>query len=107
MLASYKRFTGAVALAVVASGLALLPLAPASANPAGTGLVISEVYGGGGNTGATYNNDFVELYNPTDAAITRRRAVHPVPLRHRQRRRHPTALPAGNVPAAWLTTWSR
>ncbi len=28
-----------------------------------TGLVISAVYGGGGNAGATFTNDFVELYN--------------------------------------------
>ncbi|MFL6133377.1 MAG: ExeM/NucH family extracellular endonuclease, partial [Nocardioidaceae bacterium] len=41
----------------------------ASANPAGTGLVISEVYGGGGNSGATYRQDFIELYNPTGEAI--------------------------------------
>ncbi len=36
-------------------------------NPAvgGTNLVISQIYGGGGNTGATYRNDFVELFNPT------------------------------------------
>src|SRR5205085_1975429 len=26
-------------------------------------LVISQVYGGGGNTGATYKNDFIELFN--------------------------------------------
>jgi hypothetical protein len=35
----------------------------------GTGLVISQVYGGGGNTGATLRNDFVELHNPTPNAI--------------------------------------
>lgn len=28
-------------------------------------IVISQVYGGGGNSGAAYQNDFVELYNPT------------------------------------------
>src|SRR5205085_6104119 len=28
-------------------------------------VVISQVYGGGGNSGATYQNDFVELYNPS------------------------------------------
>jgi endonuclease G len=28
-------------------------------------VVISQVYGGGGNTNATYQNDFVELYNPS------------------------------------------
>jgi len=26
-------------------------------------LVISQVYGGGGNTGATYSNDFIEIFN--------------------------------------------
>ncbi len=35
-----------------------------------THVVISEVYGGGGNSGSVYKNDFVELYNPTDAAIS-------------------------------------
>src|SRR4051812_7131813 len=50
--------------------LAALHAAPASANPSGTGLVISEVYGGGGNSGAPLTNDFVELYNPTAAAIS-------------------------------------
>ncbi|WP_199140986.1 lamin tail domain-containing protein [Pedobacter sp. ASV12] len=33
-------------------------------------VVISEVYGGGGNSGATYKNDFIELYNPTNADIS-------------------------------------
>ena len=28
-------------------------------------LVISQLYGGGGNTGATFRNDYVEIYNPT------------------------------------------
>ena len=32
-------------------------------------VVISEVYGGGGNSGASWKNDFVELYNPTSSAI--------------------------------------
>jgi hypothetical protein len=35
-----------------------------------TNLVISQVYGGGGNSGATYTNDFMELFNPTQNAIT-------------------------------------
>lgn len=34
-----------------------------------TNLVISQVYGGGGNSSASYTNDFIELYNPTSAAI--------------------------------------
>jgi hypothetical protein len=32
-------------------------------------LIISQIYGGGGNTGAVYTNDFIELYNTTDAPI--------------------------------------
>ena len=56
--------------ALAASGLALGLGQPAQANPAGTGLVISEVYGAGGNPGATFNADFVELFNPTAADIS-------------------------------------
>jgi DNA/RNA endonuclease G (NUC1) len=33
-------------------------------------VVISQVYGGGGNTNATYTNDYVELYNPTSTTFT-------------------------------------
>ena len=33
-------------------------------------LVISQVYGGGGNSGAPYSNDFVELFNPTASTIS-------------------------------------
>ena len=32
-------------------------------------LNISQVYGGGGNSGATYKNDFIELYNASSAAV--------------------------------------
>ena len=34
------------------------------------GLLISQIYGGGGNSGAQYTNDFIELYNPTASAIS-------------------------------------
>ncbi|QHO68746.1 glutamate--cysteine ligase [Marisediminicola antarctica] len=53
-------------LALVATPLAT---APAIANTAGTGVVINEAYVNGGSSGATYLNKFVELYNPTNAAI--------------------------------------
>ena len=43
---------------------------PATANTAGTGVVISQVYGGGGNSGAQYTNDFVELFNPTSSTVS-------------------------------------
>ncbi|MFN0160465.1 MAG: ExeM/NucH family extracellular endonuclease [Burkholderiales bacterium] len=39
----------------------------ATASP--SGLVISQVYGGGGNSGATLRHDFVELFNAGTAAV--------------------------------------
>jgi len=33
-------------------------------------LVISQVYGGGGNAGSIYKNDFIELFNPTAATVS-------------------------------------
>ncbi|WP_075618337.1 DUF4350 domain-containing protein [Paenisporosarcina indica] len=41
----------------------------ASAQIAGQ-VVISQVYGGGGNGGAPYKNDFIELYNPTENDVS-------------------------------------
>lgn len=35
-----------------------------------TTLVISQVYGGGGNNGATYTNDFIELFNTSNTAVS-------------------------------------
>ncbi|HEY1743421.1 MAG TPA: Ig-like domain repeat protein [Granulicella sp.] len=35
-----------------------------------SGLVISQMYGGGGNSGAPYTYDYLELYNPTGSAIS-------------------------------------
>ena len=32
-------------------------------------VLISQVYGAGGNSGATFNSDYVELYNRSDAAV--------------------------------------
>jgi predicted extracellular nuclease len=46
-----------------------LPAVAAYADPAGSQVVINEVYGGGGNSGSHYKSDFVELYNPTGAAV--------------------------------------
>ena len=58
----------------LATGLGMvfssLLIAAQPANAASTGLVITEVYGGGGNSGANLNADFVELYNPTSSDIT-------------------------------------
>lgn len=32
-------------------------------------VVINEIYGGGGNSGATYKNDFIELYNNSSSSV--------------------------------------
>lgn len=60
------------ATAAMVTAVALFGLAPISANAAvGTTprVLINEVYGGGGNSGAPINRDFVELVNTTDAAV--------------------------------------
>jgi predicted extracellular nuclease len=36
---------------------------------ASSAVVISEVYGGGGNSHSVWTNDFVELYNRSDTAV--------------------------------------
>ena len=51
----------------------LLSLSAGSYSQSGAGspdLVISQVYGGGGNSGATYTHDFIELYNRGTAPIS-------------------------------------
>src|ERR671936_1238568 len=43
------------------------------ARPAGavsSTIVVSQVYGGGGNSGASYKNDFIELYNRSAAPVS-------------------------------------
>jgi predicted extracellular nuclease len=60
----------AVALAGLAFAVAILGgAAPGSAAPS-SGIVINEVYGGGGNSGATYTNDFIELTNRSNADVS-------------------------------------
>jgi predicted extracellular nuclease len=44
-------------------------LVPAAARAASPDITISQVYGGGGNSGATYTNDFIELYNRSSAPV--------------------------------------
>ena len=52
---------------LLAAGVTALAGAPASA--ASPDVAISQVYGGGGNSGATYTNDFIELRNTSSAAV--------------------------------------
>ncbi len=55
------------ALALIASGLAVA--APAAAVDTASSVVITEVYGGGGNSGAPFNKDFVELFNRASSPV--------------------------------------
>src|SRR5690606_3926417 len=61
-----RRVAGAIGCVMVAGGLAAV--APAQA--ASPDVVISQVYGGGGSTGAPYANDFVELFNLGSSAVS-------------------------------------
>ena len=62
-----RALTGLSLAALLTTPLAFVAAPAQAVSP---DLVISEVYGAGGNTGATYNADFVELYNPTAGPIS-------------------------------------
>lgn len=69
-----KPFTALLFLGVAAALLASLPGLPASvaaiAAPASTtGVVIAQIYGGGGNTDATYTHDYILLFNASQATV--------------------------------------
>ena len=61
-----RRLATAVALAV----LAFVPAMEVTAGPGHPPVVISQVYGGGGNVGATYTHDFVEVFNRGTEAVS-------------------------------------
>ncbi|GAB3584480.1 lamin tail domain-containing protein [Calidifontibacter terrae] len=61
------RLAVAASAGVLATAGALV--AAPSARAASSTVTISEVYGGGGNSGAPYASDFVELYNLSSAPI--------------------------------------
>jgi 2',3'-cyclic-nucleotide 2'-phosphodiesterase (5'-nucleotidase family) len=62
------RIWARVLLGVMAAGLSLASAGTALA--ASPDVVISQVYGGGGNSGATYKNDFIELHNSGSSAVS-------------------------------------
>ena len=79
MHVSRKRAVAGLSLAVAATGF--LAQMPASANPAGTGLVISEVYGARRQRCCQLHADYIELYNPTNGAVSLSGLSRPVPQR--------------------------
>jgi len=68
------------------SAVAPLTVARVDGPLASTGIVISQVYGGGGNSGATFKNDFIELIQSGRGAGRRDRMVSPNMLRRPVRR---------------------
>jgi predicted extracellular nuclease len=58
-----------VAAASTAGVMVITPVSAAAAEPSNA-LVVNEVYGGGGNSGATYSHDFVELANRGHSAVS-------------------------------------
>ena len=61
-IATRKWASGSWWLSLLIVGLALPGMAQAQ-------VVISQVYGGGGNPGTTYKNDFIELHNNGSTAV--------------------------------------
>ena len=55
--------------ASVLLGIGVLAVAGPPASAASADVAISQVYGGGGNAGATFTNDFVELRNTSSAPV--------------------------------------
>jgi uncharacterized protein len=61
-----RALAAGLSAATAAAALLVMPGAEATAS---TGVVVNEVYGGGGNSGATLKNDFIELYNSGSVAV--------------------------------------
>jgi 5'-nucleotidase len=65
-----RSAVSAVVVAVLAVGAAWAALPPPAAVSVDAPVVINEVYGGGGNSGATLTHDFVELVNVSDETVS-------------------------------------
>src|SRR2546422_4425254 len=63
------RIHGSFRTAFCASVLAYAAFSPARLTGVSTSIVISQVYGGGGNSGATFKNDFIEIFNRGSAPV--------------------------------------
>jgi uncharacterized protein len=58
-----------IAMTAALASVAAITLIASPAAGASPDVVVSQVYGGGGNSGATLTNDYIELYNRGSAAV--------------------------------------
>ncbi len=66
-----RALTRPIVLAVAAIlAIGSVAASPPTASALSATVVISQVYGGGGNTGAIYQNDFVELFNRGSSTVS-------------------------------------
>jgi uncharacterized protein len=67
-----SRVASRILVAVLATLMATgwFATRPSTAQAVSPDILISEVYGGGGNMGATFTNDFIELYNRSGSAVS-------------------------------------
>jgi uncharacterized protein len=95
---SLRRPVGLLALIAMATGSLTALTAPAAV-AASPDLVISQVYGGGGNASAPYTHDFVELFNRSAAPVSTSELSVQYASATGTGSFAPTALPAASVPA--------
>src|SRR5437867_4533373 len=71
---SVRKVAAAIVLMSLTAGFFMMPrsLAPfmPTVEAASPDIVIGQVYGGGGNSGATFSNDFVEIFNRGSSAVS-------------------------------------
>jgi hypothetical protein len=60
---------GILVLVLLAAAVAVGLVSPPGAQSASTSLVVSQLFAGGGNSGAPYANDFVELFNRGSTSV--------------------------------------
>ena len=65
-----RQFFSLFLAVLLALGTCLQNSSFAAAETVQNHVVIYEVYGGGGNKGAVYTNDYIVLYNPTDKEVS-------------------------------------
>ncbi|RPI20547.1 MAG: lamin tail domain-containing protein, partial [Actinobacteria bacterium] len=64
-----SRFASIVFTFAMVATLLAVPQAP-PAQAISPDIVISQVYGGGGNSGAVYTHDFIELFNRGTSSVS-------------------------------------